>query len=278
MLGFVCICLFRELIEKGCFLPNLLTLPMRIKNGNTLISKRQFNRIRRLLPVHKHKNLLDGRLVLSGIIYVIRNGLARRQLPEFFGNWSFVYSKFRRWSKRRVIKNVFVTLAGMLPKRCTAMIDSTYVKAQRTATCMRSDGLPRELGRSRGGITTKIHLLCNDQQKPIDFILSAGQVSDIKIAPQLVAGNKMKKLLADKAYDSDRFRNLLASRQITVCSPAKSNRKSPIPHDARLYGKRHKIENMFARLKDWKGIAFRSNKCAHTFHSYDALALTYLFL
>lgn len=243
-----------------------------------LISKRQFNKIRRLLPVHRHKNLLDDRLVISGIIFVIRHGLAWRQLPEFFGNWSSVYSKFRRWSKRGVIKNVFLALAGMLPKRCTAMLDSTYVKAQRTASCMRSDGLSRELGRSRGGITTKIHLLCNDQQKPIDFILSAGQVADIKIAPQLVAGNKMKELLADKAYDSDHFRDLLASRRITACIPAKSYRKSPATHDAKLYRKRHKIENMFARLKDWKGIAFRSNRCAHTFHSFVALALICLFL
>ena len=243
-----------------------------------LISKRQFNRIRKLLPVHKHKNLLNDRLVLSGIIYVIRYGLSWRQLPEFYGNWSSVYSKFRRWSKRGVIKNVFSALAGKLPKRCTAMIDSTYIKAQRTASCMRSDGLPRELGRSRGGITTKIHLLCNDQQKPIDFVLTAGQVSDIKIAPLLVAGNKMKKLLADKAYDSDSFRALLASQRITTCIPAKSNRKSPAPHDAKLYGKRHIIENMFARLKDWKGIAFRSNRCAHTFHSFVALALICLFL
>ena len=88
----------------------------------------------------------------------------------------------------------------------------------------------------------------------------------------------MKKLLADKAYDSDLFRNFLASRRIAACIPAKSNRKSPTPHDAKLYGKRHKIENMFARLKDWKGIAFRSNRCAHTFQSFVALALTYLFL
>ncbi len=159
-----------------------------------LISKRQFNRIRKFLPVRKHKNLLDDRLVLSGIIYVIRNGLAWRQLPEFYGKWTSVYSKFRRWSKRGVIQNVFRALASMLPKRCTAMIDSTYVKAQRTASSMRSDGLPRELGRSRGGITTKIHLLCNDQQKPVDFMLSAGQAPDIKIAPQLVARNKMKAL------------------------------------------------------------------------------------
>ena len=116
------------------------------------------------------------------------------------------------------------------------------------------------------------------RKKPIDFILSTGQVSDIKIAPQLVARNKMKELLADKAYDSDRFHNLLASRHITACIPTKSKRKYPAPHDTKLYRKWHKIENMFARLKDWKGIAFRSNRYAHTFHSFVALAITCLFL
>lgn len=226
----------------------------------------------------QHKNLLADRLILSGIIYAIRHGLSWRQLTEFYGNWSSVYSKFRRWSKRGVIKNVFSALADKLPKRCTGMLDSTYVKAQRTPSCIRSNGLPRELGRSPGGITTKIHLLCNKQQKPIDFILSADKVSDIKIAPQLVERNKMKTLLADKVYDCDRFHILLASRHVTACIPSKSNRKSPVPHDTVLYRKRHKIENMFARLKDWKGIAFRSNKCAYTFHSFVALALICLFL
>ena len=112
----------------------------------------------------------------------------------------------------------------------------------------------------------------------MDFILTGGEVADIEIAPILVARNKMKQLLADKAYDCDRFREQLQQGNICACIPAKSNRKFPARHDAKLYRKRHVIENMFAKLKDWKGIAFRANRRAHTFHSYVALAMIFLFL
>jgi transposase len=65
---------------------------------------------------------------------------------------------------------------------------------------------------------------------------------------------KAKLLLADKGYDADWFRAALAKRRIAACIPSKSNRKIAIPHDAVLYKQRHKIENMFGRLKDWRRI------------------------
>ena len=60
---------------------------------------------------------------------------------------------------------------------------------------------------------------------------------------------KAKQRLADKGYDADRFRDALAKRKIAACIPSKPNRKVAIPYDAILYKQRHKIENIFARLK-----------------------------
>lgn len=243
-----------------------------------LISKRQFNRIRKYLPVRKNVRSMDDRKVLSAIILVIKYGLAWRHVPEFYGKWTSIHSRFRRWSKAGVIANIFSMLAIKLPKRCVAMIDSTFVKAQRSASSMRSDGQARQLGRSHGGITTKIHLLCNSRSRPMDFIITGGQVHDVKIAPVLIARNKMKHLLADRAYDSNSFRDQLKNQRVKACIPSKSNRKKPESHDHGQYRLRHVIENMFAKLKDLKGIAFRANRCAHTFHSFVALALIFLFL
>ncbi len=73
-----------------------------------------------------------------------------------------------------------------------------------------------------------------------------------------------KVLLADKGYDADWLRDALADRRIEACIPSKSNRKIQIPHGRALYRKRHKIENMFGKLKDWRRIHTR---CAHTFMS-----------
>ena len=91
-------------------------------------------------------------------------------------------------------------------------------------------------------------------------------MSDYKgAALMLSAMPKAKQLLADKGYDADWFRAALAKRRITPCIPSKANRKTAIPHDAVLYKQRHKIENMFARLKDWRRIHTRYDRCAHTY-------------
>ena len=111
----------------------------------------------------------------------------------------------------------------------------------------------------------------------MDFCLTGGEVADIKTASILTDINKMKCLIADKAYGSKKYRESLARRRIESCIPPKSNEKKPAPYDRQLYRKRHVIENLLAKLKDWKGIAFRANRCAHSFRSFVALALVFLF-
>jgi transposase len=86
-----------------------------------------------------------------------------------------------------------------------------------------------------------------------------------------------KTMLADTGYDADWFRSALAERGISPCIPSKINRKIAIPHDRLLYRQRHRIENMFARLKDWRRIHTRYDRCAHTFLSAIAFAATFIF-
>ena len=108
--------------------------------------------------------------------------------------------------------------------------------------------------------------------------LSAGQVSDFKGAALVLdALPAARELLADKGYDADWFRNALIEKGIAPCIPSKSNRKVQIPHDRMLYKQRHKIENMFGRLKDWRRIHTRYDRCAHTFFSAICIAATVIF-
>jgi transposase len=88
---------------------------------------------------------------------------------------------------------------------------------------------------------------------------------------------RAKQLLGDKGYDSNRFRQALTERGIEPCIPSSRSRKIPIPYDKTLYRQRHRIENMFGRLKDWRRIAMRYHRCAHTFMSAICLAATVLF-
>jgi len=108
--------------------------------------------------------------------------------------------------------------------------------------------------------------------------LSAGQTSDYIGARVLLdALPPAGTLLADRGYDADWFRNALIERDIQPCIPARRGRKTAATHDANLYRKRHKIENMFARLKDWRRISTRYDRCADLFLSACALAATVMF-
>ena len=110
------------------------------------------------------------------------------------------------------------------------------------------------------------------------MLLSAGQMSDFKgAALMLPVLPKARELLGDKGYDADWFRAALLERGITACIPSKSNRKVHIAHDRELYRQRHKIENMFGRLKDWRRIHTRYDRCAHTFFSAICIAATVIF-
>ena len=110
------------------------------------------------------------------------------------------------------------------------------------------------------------------------MLLSEGQMSDYKgAALMLDALPKAKALLGDRGHDANWFRAALAAREITACIPSRANRKAPIPHDATLYRQRHRIEIMFGRLKDWRRIHTRYDRCAHTFMSAICIAATIIF-
>jgi len=86
-----------------------------------------------------------------------------------------------------------------------------------------------------------------------------------------------KVLIADKAYDSDALRAALDERGIAVCIPPRAQRRRPLPYDKNLYKQRNRIERMFSKLKDWRRIAMRYDRCAHTFFSAVCLAASVLF-
>jgi transposase len=110
------------------------------------------------------------------------------------------------------------------------------------------------------------------------MLLSEGQMSDYKGAALMVdALPKAKALLGDRGYDADWFRAALTARGITPCIPSRAGRRTKIPHDKSLYRQRHKIENMFGRLKDWRRIHTRYDRCAHTFMSAICIAATVVF-
>ena len=244
-----------------------------------LLSEAQMPRIERFFPLSHGIPRVDDRRIISGIVFVIKNGLRWRDAPRGYGPHKTIYNRFVRWSRLGVFNKIFAELARKAGKPRRLMIDTTHLKAHRTAASLYKKGsVPRRIGRTKGGLNSKLHVVCDGQGRPLMMLLSDGQMSDYKgAALMLKALPRAKELLGDKGYDADWFRHALAERGMTACIPSKSNRKAPIEHDRNLYRQRHRIENMFGRLKDWRRIHTRYDRCAHTFMSAICIAAAVIF-
>ena len=129
------------------------------------------------------------------------------------------------------------------------------------------------IGLTKGGRNTKLHAVTDALGRPIRLFMTAGQRSDYTGARAFLGDlPPAKHLLADRGYDADWFRNELKEKGISPCIPSRKNRKEPIAHDEELYKQRHKVENMFGRLKDWRRVATRYDRSPTVFLSAIALA------
>ena len=127
-------------------------------------------------------------------------------------------------------------------------------------------------------MNTKLHAVTDAKGRPIQFFMSAGQVSDYTGAAALLSSlPKAGWMLADRGYDAEWFREALKDKGIRVCIPGRKNRKKAVKYDKRRYKRRNRIEIMFGRLKDWRRIATRYDRCPKVFLSAIALAATVMF-
>ena len=148
------------------------------------------------------------------------------------------------------------------------MIDSSAVRVHRHGAGSRKDGEPRQIGRSRGGPTTKIHAAVDGNGRPRSLHLTPGQTGDCTQAPQLLDGiEKGTKVVADKAYDTDAVLDLIAEADGVAVIPSKSNRKKPRQLDQETYARRNIVERFFGRIKEFRRVATRYEKLARNFLS-----------
>ena len=132
------------------------------------------------------------------------------------------------------------------------------------------------IGISRGGRSTKIHLIADLLGRPIVLHLTPGHHADIGVAPQLLAkAGPFRRLIADRAYDADQLRTSLRAAGAEPVIPGRRNRTVPIRHDNRRYRERWRIEATICRLKDFRRVATRYDKLARTF--LDAVTITAIY-
>jgi transposase len=136
----------------------------------------------------------------------------------------------------------------------------------------------QQLGRSRGGHSTKIHLACDALGNAVRFILSGGERNDITEAEKLIENLFPDYVIADKGYDANKFILLLRKKDIKVVIPSKVNRLIQRAIDTDLYKERHLIECCIGKLKHFRRVFSRFDKLAKNYLSFVQFASTIIWL
>lgn len=218
------------------------------------------------------------RIMVEGILYRIRVGCPWRDLPAKFGCWNTIYQKFNRWSSKNKIMDVFKAMV-FEPDLEWTFIDGSIVKVHQHSTGAASKE-HEAIGKSKGGNTTKIHMATDANGFPIHFEITGGEVHDCKIAPEMIEQlPSAEHTIADKGYDSEEVRNSIRKKTSNPVIPRKKNSKmGNADIDWSLYKYRHLVENLFARIKHFRGIATRFDKLKRNYESVVALVCAFLWL
>lgn len=197
------------------------------------------------------------------MLYRIRVGCPWRDLPKEFGLWNSIFKKFNAGSDQ----GKWIKLFGALVEEADMewlFMDGSYIRDHQHCTGASKEST-EAIGKSRGGNTTKIHLSVDACGLPVGFEVTGGEVHDCTMAPVLLAKTPdVETVVADRGYDSQPVRDPILKQKGKPVIPRKRN--SVVGNrdiDWCLYKYRHLVENAFARLKRFRGLATRYDKCKH---------------
>ncbi|MER7108333.1 IS5 family transposase [Streptomyces sp. NPDC000229] len=257
--------------------------------------------------------------VANGVLWRLRTGAPWRDLPERYGPWQTICERFARWDAdgtwARLLEHVRVCDDAVDRVEWTVSVDSTINRAHQHAAGARkkreADGDELEgpghpqarqaLGRSRGGLTTKVHLAVDGRGLPLSIVLTPGNVNDATAFRRVLEGIRVPRaatgrprttpdrILGDKAYSSRAILHLLRRRGIATTIPERrdqaANRRRrgalggrPPAFNMAAYRDRNVVERCFARLERFRAIATRFDELADRYRAGVVLASLILWL
>ena len=233
----------------------------------------QWNRIKFVFEKREKvgRPSLDPRRVFNALMWILKSGARWRDLPDRYGNWNSIYHKFRKWCSLGLFKRLLQLINADAQNTTLLEMDSTFCKVHQSAC----SGLKNQaIGVSRGGKTTKVHVLINEKMQLLNVVLTGGQIHDSEAVGALLKGIKLKDktILADKAYSSEQIRLFLAEHDVVACIPDKANFRIKHAFDSKLYKQRNIVERFFQRIKNYRHIASRYDKLAVCFENFVLLA------
>jgi len=210
--------------------------------------------------------------VFHRILFVLSEGCGWRAIDAPEARWNSIYQYWNRWCREGIWQEV---LSRWMPELAGDLrfIDSTHVKVHQDGSNPAGGQQDQDMGRTKGGLNTKIHAAVDKEGNPAVLILGPGQEADISMAEEIASSMDLEELVADKGYDSDSFRAWLTERGVASCIPPRSNRLNPSPYSKRTYRKRHVVENFFERIKRFRRVATRYDKLSTTYFGFVCLAV-----
>jgi transposase len=228
--------------------------------------------IRPMLP-NKPRGVprVNDRRVLNGIFWVLRSGAPWRDLPKSYGPPTTCYNRFVRWRRAAVWDRIMDALAAAHDVT-VQMIDTSIVRVHQHGSCI-SGNAEQHMGRSRGGLTSKIHAVVDANGLPVHLGLTAGEAHDNRLCSVLLSGLRSRTmLLADRGYDADWIRALVREQGAWANIPPKRNRKESICFSPHLYRARNLVERFFNQIKQCRRVATRYDKLAANYLAFIKLA------
>jgi transposase len=214
---------------------------------------------------------VDDRRGLNGIFWVLRSGAPWRDLPENYGPHTTCYNRFVRWRWAGIWDRI---MNGLVAAHDAAMqmIDTSVVRVHQHGACI-AENHEQHMGRSRGGLTSKVHVVVDANVLPVRLGLTPGEAHDNRLCSVLLAELRPQTIvLADRGYDADWIRQFIREQGAWANIPPKKNRTSLINFSPDLYRSRNLVERFFNKIKQCRRIATRYDKLAANYLAFIKLA------
>jgi transposase len=277
-----------------------------------VITDAMWDRIEPLMPADpaRGRRWADHRRTLEAIAWKYRTGSPWRDLPDELGSFQTAHKRLLRWAVdgtwQRIFAAALAVADGADDIGWTVSVDSTVCRAHQHAAGARKRGASIEpndhaLGRSRGGLSTKIHLASDSRARRLALHVTAGQAGDAPAFEEVMARIRVPRaglgrprtrpdaVLADRAYSSRAIREHLRRRGIRTVIPQPSDQVGhrlrrgraggrPPAFDAEEYKQRNAVERCISRLKQWRGLALRTDKLAISYRPALHLAAVLIWM
>ena len=245
----------------------------------TVLSESEWSRILPFLRAHPHVYVgqeHECRRFLEAVLWILRTGAQWREVPRERGHWNSVYKRFRDWARKGVFDEMLDHFGEQADTEWLCF-DSTIIRAHMCAAgAAHSSGgqHAQDLGRSKGGFTTKIHIKVDSHGNPLRIELTQGQRHDSKGYDLLREPRDAQAccVLGDKAYDSNAIRADLQEIGVEAVIPSNKRRTKAIPYDEEVYKHRHVVECFINKIKWYRRVFTRYDKLTKVYRSFIIFA------